>query len=159
MQTIDGHRSGETDDTDGREDHERILARVDARGSVSEIQRICRYGVAISRLPLSFGWGVRATGNRTSDPLRIVSTIMPLRCLADWALSVKVLMPFFDHQLFVLGRNRLGLRDITQLHPLRFPQLDTVVQIEHRLSTSATDMDVNRVMVVAVEKENKSVFF
>ena len=68
-------------------------------------------------------------------------------------------MPFLDHQLFVLGRNRLGLRDVTQLHPLGFPQLDTVVQIEHRLSTSATDMDVNRVMVVAVEKENKSVFF
>ena len=68
-------------------------------------------------------------------------------------------MPFFDHQLFVPGRSRLGLRDITQLHPLRFPQLDTVVQIEHRLSTSATDMDVNRVLVVAVEKENKSVFF
>ena len=68
-------------------------------------------------------------------------------------------MPFLDHQLFVLGRNRLGLRYITQLHPLRFPQLDTVVQIEHRLSTSAADMDVNRCMVVAVEKEKKSVFF
>jgi len=84
---------------------------------------------------------------------------MPLRCSADWALSVKVLMPFFDHQLFELGRNRLGLRDITQLHPLGFSQLDTVVQIEHRLSGSATDVDVNWFMVVAVEKENKSVFF
>ena len=68
-------------------------------------------------------------------------------------------MPFFDHQLFELGRNRLGLRDITQLHPLGFSQLDTVVQIEHRLSVSATDVDVNWFMVVAVEKENKSVFF
>ena len=136
-----------------------MLAGVDARGSVSEIQRICRYGVAISRLPLSFGWGVRATGNRTSDPLRIVSTIMPLRCSADWTLSVQVIMPFFDHQLIELGRNRLGLRDITQLHPLGFPQLDTVVQIEHRLSTSAADMDMKACRVVAVEKENKAVFF
>jgi hypothetical protein len=76
---------------------------------------------------------LRATGNRTSDPLRIVSTIMPFQCATDWALSVKGLMPFLDHQLFVLGRNRLGLRDITQLHPLGFPQLDTVVQIEQRL--------------------------
>jgi len=76
---------------------------------------------------------LRATGNRTSNPLRIVSTIMPFKCSADWALSVKVLMPFLDHQLFELGRNRLGLRDRTQLHPLGFPQLDTVVQIEHRL--------------------------
>ena len=68
-------------------------------------------------------------------------------------------MPFFDHQLIELGRNRLGLRDITQLHPLGFPQLDTVVQIEHRLSTSAADMDVKACRVVAVEKENKAVFF
>ena len=102
--------------------------------------------------------GFRATGNRTSNPLHLVSKIMPFKCATDWALSVKVLMPFLDHQLFVLGRNRLGLRDVTQLHPLGFPQLDTVVQIDHRLSTSAADMDVNRGMVVAVEKEDKSVF-
>ena len=42
-------------------------------------------------------------------------------------------MPFLDHQLFVLGRSRLGLRDITQLHPLGFPQLDVVVKIKYRL--------------------------
>lgn len=58
---------------------------------------------------------------------------MPLQCATDWALSVKGLMPFLDHQLFVLGRSRLGLRDITQLHPLGFPQLDAVVKIEYRL--------------------------
>ena len=42
-------------------------------------------------------------------------------------------MPFLDHQLFVLGRNRLGFRDITQFHPLGFPQLDAFVKIEYRL--------------------------
>ena len=65
----------------------------------------------------------------------------------------------FDHQLLELGRNRPGLRDITQLHPLRFPQLDTVVRIKHSLSGSAADVDVNRGMRVAVEKESNRSFF
>ena len=47
----------------------------------------------------------------------------------------------------------------TGTHPLGFSQLDTVVRIEHSLSGSAADVDVNRGMRVAVEKEIKSVFF
>jgi hypothetical protein len=47
----------------------------------------------------------------------------------------------------------------TATHPLGFSQLDTVVRIEHSLSGSAAYVDVNRFMVVAVEKGNKSVFF
>lgn len=49
-------------------------------------------------------------------------------------------MPFLDHQLFVLGRSRLGLRDITQLHPLRFPLLDAVVKSNTASSKTAADI-------------------
>ena len=67
-------------------------------------------------------------------------------------------MPVVDDHLPVIGCNRLRFGQITQLDTLRLSQLNPFIQIEHRLASSAANMDMNRGVLIAVEKEHKTVF-
>ena len=63
-----------------------------------------------------------------------------------------------DDHLPVIGCNRLRFGQITQLDTLRLSQLNPFIQIEHRLASSAANMDMNRGVLIAVEKEQKPSF-
>jgi len=49
-----------------------------------------------------------ATGNLISEPLAMRTTISPLMCRAETAVSVKVFMPLLNYQRFVFFRKFFG---------------------------------------------------
>ena len=68
-------------------------------------------------------------------------------------------MPLIQYQLFVFLRKLLGLRQIIESEPVRLPQFHAVSNIKDCLGARLHNMHVNRLMVIAVETEAKSVFF
>ena len=67
-------------------------------------------------------------------------------------------MSMVDDHLPEIGCNRLRFCQIAQLDAFRLTQLNPFIQIEHRLASSAANMDMNRGVLIAVEKEHKTVF-
>ena len=68
-------------------------------------------------------------------------------------------MPLIQYQLPVFVRKLLGFRQVMQSEAVRFPQLHPVCHVKNCLSTCLYNMHVNRLMVVTIETEAKSVFF
>ena len=64
-----------------------------------------------------------------------------------------------NNKLPVLFRKRLRLGQVPQLQALGLSQLDSPLNLEHRLTTTIPNVDVDWTMFVAVEEEPVPVFF
>jgi hypothetical protein len=69
----------------------------------------------------------------------------------------EVLMPLIQYQLFVFLRKLLGFGQVIQLEAMRFPQFDTVRDLEDRFGAGFDHVNMNRFVVVAVEAEAEAV--
>jgi hypothetical protein len=67
-------------------------------------------------------------------------------------------MPPLDYKLSVLLRKLLGARQLLDLESLRFPQLDTFLDVEHCFASASPHVDVNGPMFVAVKEEPIPIF-
>jgi hypothetical protein len=68
-------------------------------------------------------------------------------------------MPFFQYQLFVVLRKLLGLGQVAKSETVRFPQFDTLRDLEDRFGTGFDHVNMNRLMVVTIKCETESVLF
>lgn len=67
-------------------------------------------------------------------------------------------MPFLYNKLFVFDCKIFCLRQLVRFHPDRFAQNYLAFYDEYRLTIAAFHMNVNRCVIVTVEKESESVF-
>jgi hypothetical protein len=66
-------------------------------------------------------------------------------------------MPLLNDKLLVLLCKVLRLRQLANLQTVRLPELDARFHGEHGFARSMSDVDVDRSMLVAVEKESVAV--
>jgi hypothetical protein len=85
--------------------------------------------------------------------------IWPSRKTAERALSVEMLMPPLNNKVSMFNGKQFGLGQFANFHTLRFPQLNSRFNIEYRLATSPSNMNVDWQMFVAVEKEFVAILF
>jgi len=67
-------------------------------------------------------------------------------------------MPFIQYQLFVFLRKLLGLGQVIQPEAARFPQFNSVRDLEDCFSAGFDHVNMNWFVVVAVETEAEAVF-
>ena len=67
-------------------------------------------------------------------------------------------MPFIQYQLFVFLRKLLGLGQVSKPESVRFPQFDTVRDLEDRFGAGFDHVNMNRFVVVAVKAEAEAIF-
>jgi hypothetical protein len=67
-------------------------------------------------------------------------------------------MPLIQYQLFVFLRKLLGLSQVIQPEAVRFPQFDTVRDLEDRFGAGFDHVNMNRFVVVAVKAEAEAIF-
>jgi len=66
-------------------------------------------------------------------------------------------MPHTKDKLSILSCKCLGLGKFSHLQALRFPQFDFGLDVKDGLPIAISHMDMNRTVIVAVEKETISV--
>ena len=67
-------------------------------------------------------------------------------------------MPLIQYQLFVFLRKLLCLGQVIQPEAVRFPQFNSVRDLEDRFSAGFDHVNMNWLMVVALEAETETVF-
>ena len=82
----------------------------------------------------------------------------PSEYRADWGLSVKVFMPLAKDKFLLLFCQVLSGGNFPGFQARRLPQEDLVTDNEDGLATSFLHMDMQWLMVIAVEVETKAVF-
>lgn len=78
---------------------------------------------------------------------------------AERAVSAKVFMPLLDDKRLVLPRKLLRVRKLPYFQTNRLAQFDHGVHVKYGLAPGITDVDVDRPMLVAVEKESVAILF
>lgn len=69
-----------------------------------------------------------------------------------------MLIPGLNYKLAIRFCQLFGLTKFVKLEARRFTKFDIRLDVKHRFAVAFPHMNVNRSMIVAIEKEAKSIF-